>query len=90
MPNIQSAIKRARQNIKRREANRFFRATARNAVREARASIEEGTNNTDDAIRTAAMALDRAARRNAIHANQAARTKSRLMRQWNDVRKTAA
>ena len=89
MPNIQSAAKRACQNIKRREANRFFRAKARNAVREARASIEEGEEHASEAIRLATVALDRAARRNAIHANQASRTKSRLMQQLNASRAKA-
>lgn len=83
MPNIQSAAKRARQNVKRREANRFFRAKARNAVREARVAIAEGEEDAGEAIRVATVTLDRAARRNAIPANRASRTKSRLMRQWN-------
>ena len=86
MPNIQSAAKRARQNIKRREANRFYRARARNAVQEARFSIEEGEENTDEAIKAATVALDKAAQRKAIHLNQASRTKSRLVKHWNSKR----
>lgn len=81
MPNIRSSAKRARQNIKRREANRFYRAKARNAVREARASIEEGAEDAPEILRQATVALDKAARRNAIHQNQASRTKSRLAQQ---------
>ena len=83
MPNIQSSAKRARQNIKRREANRFYRAKARNAVREARILIEEGDENASQMITEATVALDKAARKNAIHANQAARIKSRLMLHLN-------
>ncbi len=89
MPNIQSAAKRARQNIKRREANRFYRAKARNAVREARVSIEEGEETAGENIRAATVALDKAAQRKAIHLNQASRTKSRLMQHWNSRRVAA-
>ena len=89
MPNIQSSAKRARQNIKRRETNRYYRAKARNAVREARISIEEGEESAGEAIRSATVALDKAAQRKAIHLNQASRTKSRLMQHWNS-RKMAA
>lgn len=89
MPNIQSAAKRARQNPKRRTANRFYRARARNAVKAANISIEARAPETPEAIRRATVALDKAARKRAIHANQAARTKSRLMRKWT-VRKTEA
>ena len=89
MPNIQSAAKRARQNIKRREANRFYRAKARNAVREARVSIEEGEETAGENIRAATVALDKAAQRKAIHLNQASRTKSRLMHHWNSRRVAA-
>ena len=83
MPNIQSAVKRARQNPRRRAANRFYRARARNAVKAANISIEAQAPDAQEAIRNATVALDKAARKRAIHANQAARAKSRLMRKWN-------
>lgn len=81
MPNIQSAVKRARQNPVRREANRFYRARARNAVKAARTMIANQDPGAADSVRLATVALDKAARKRAVHANLASRTKSRLMRQ---------
>jgi small subunit ribosomal protein S20 len=86
MPNIQSAAKRARQNPKRRAANRFYRAKARNAVSRARALIEAGDPGAAaEGVQAASSALDRAARAHAVHSNLANRTKSRLARQLQAV-----
>ena len=83
MPNIRSAAKRARQDEHRRERNRRSRSAARTAVKKARVLIEESDPGAGQAVQTAAVALDRAAQRGAIHANNAARRKSRLMRQYS-------
>ena len=80
MPNIRSAAKRARQDVRRRERNRGYRSAARTAVKKARVLIEDGDPGAHEAVRAAAVALDKAAQRGAIHANNAARRKSRLMR----------
>ncbi len=80
MPNIRSAAKRARQDVRRRERNRGYRSAARTAVKKARVLIEDGDPEAHEAVRAAAVALDKAAQRGAIHANNAARRKSRLMR----------
>ncbi len=83
MPNIKSAAKRARQNPKRRQANRFYRARSRNAVRQARMMIEENDPNAPESVRLATIALDKAARKGAMHSNHASRLKSRLAQQLN-------
>ena len=83
MPNIRSAAKRARQDEHRRERNRRYRSAARTAVKRARVMIEESDPGAGEAVKTAAIALDRAAQRGAIHANNAARRKSRLMLQYS-------
>lgn len=83
MPNIRSAAKRARQDEHRRERNRRYRSAARTAVKKARVLIDESDPGAGEAVQTAAVALDRAAQRGAIHANNAARRKSRLMRQYS-------
>ena len=85
MPNIQSAAKRARQNPKRRSANRFYRARARNAVKHARDLIESGDADAVEGVQDASSALDRAVRARAVHANLANRTKSRLSKQLNAI-----
>ena len=91
MANIKSAIKRARQNVKRREYNRYYRTTARTYTKRAQAQIS--ANELDEAqetIRLAVKALDKAARRGVISKNNASRRKSRLMKAFNKAQATAA
>ena len=91
MANTKSAIKRIKQNHKRRLRNRLFTGRARTFVKNARSTFEEGT--TTDA-RTATLAaisaLDKAAEKGIIHKNNAARRKSRLMRHLAQMEKTNA
>ncbi len=86
MANIKSQIKRNRQNKKRRELNRMFRGNARSAVRKAQLAIENGeVEAATEATRLAIKALDKAAAKNIIHKNKAARQKSNLMRDFNNM-----
>ncbi len=81
MANTRSAIKRMRQNPRRRLRNRTFTGAARASVRKARLALE-GTdlNAARTAISEAASALDKAAEKGILHKNNASRRKSRLMR----------
>ncbi len=88
MPNIKSAAKRVRQDARRRQRNRTYRSAARTAVKQARTLIEDADPAAQDAVHTAIVALDRAAQRGAIHANNAARRKSRLMQRFNKATAT--
>ena len=73
MPNIASAKKNMRKTRAATVRNRAQRAALRTALKKAKAS----TSTAED--RTAAVSLlDRAARKGLIHANAAARHKSRL------------
>ena len=84
MANHQSAIKRQRQNEKRRLNNRAWRSRARTFVKKAREAISEpGTDDAAEATRLAIKELDKAASKGVIHHRNAARRKSRLMRQLN-------
>ncbi len=81
MANTKSAIKRIRQNEKRRVRNRVYRGSARTYVKQARLAIESG--NVDEAraaTMQAASALDKAAQKGVLHNNNAARRKGRLMK----------
>ena len=81
MANKPSAIKRIRQNEKRRQHNRLFRASARTEVKKARLAIESGEAETArEATMKAIKALDKAASKGTIHKKNAARRKSRLMK----------
>ena len=80
MANIKSAIKRNRQNEKRREHNRVFRGSARTMVRKANTAIEGGNvEEAREATKMAASALDKAAEKGVIHKNNAARRKGAVM-----------
>lgn len=80
MANIQSQIKRNKQNEKRRLRNRVARGSARSAVIKARAALEANAPETKEAVMKAISELDKAAERGVIHKNNAARRKSRLMK----------
>jgi len=81
LANIKSAIKRNKQNEKRRLRNRIYRGRARSFVKKARKAIEEkDLENARAAALQAISALDKAAEKGILHKNNAARRKSRLMK----------
>ena len=80
MANIQSQIKRNRQNEKRRLRNRNIRGSARTAVNQARAAFDKNAPESQEAVMSAIQELDKAAGKGVIHGNKAARLKSRLMK----------
>ena len=84
MANIKSAIKRNRQNEKRRVRNAAVRSTVRTSVKSARAAIEGGqADQARAALLNTIQTLDKAVTKGVIHKNTAARKKSRLTRQLN-------
>ena len=81
MANIKSAIKRNKQNEKKRVRNRVYRGAARTLVAKAKVAIEKQTpEEAKDAVLKAISTLDRAAQKGILHKNNAARRKSRLMK----------
>ena len=79
MANTASAKKRIRQSLKRRLRNRITRSHLRTAVKTLRAAIEAGEVEKAQQLLPVTLSLvDRTARKGVIHANAAARTKSRL------------
>lgn len=91
MANHKSALKRIRSSEKRRQRNRVVRGSTRTAVRKARTTLQAGkVQDAESAVLGAISALDKAAEKGVIHKNNAARRKSRLMRQLNQVRATAS
>lgn len=86
MANIKSAIKRNKQNEKRRLRNRFYRGAARTLVSKAKTTIVTGDAETSKAaVALAIETLDKAAQAGVIHKNNAARRKSRLMKRLNSL-----
>ena len=91
MANLKSAIKRNRQNKKRRLRNRVYRGQARTFVRDARAALlAEDLDEARESILMAVKALDKAAEKGVLHKNNASRRKSRLMKQLAALEKQAA
>lgn len=88
MANKKSAIKRIRQNEKRRLRNRVYRGNARTQVTNARLAIEEGDiDNAKTATLMAISSLDKAAQKGTIHKKNAARRKGRLMKKLAAIEK---
>ena len=91
MANIKSAIKRNKQNEKRRLRNRVYVGTARTTVKKARLAIEENDLEAARAATlTAISALDKAAEKGILHKNNASRRKGRLMRHLAQLEKQTA
>lgn len=79
MPNSISAKKRLRQSLDRRDRNRSARSSLRTAIRKVREAIAGGdAAAADTEYRVVVKKLDKAAAKNVLHANKAARIKSRL------------
>lgn len=91
MADHKSAIKRIRQSEQRRAYNRTWRSRARTFVKKAR-TAQQSTDikSASEATRNAVAELDKAASKGVIHKNNAARRKSRLMKQLAAAEKKAA
>ena len=72
MPIIKSAIKKMRQDARRRLANTKYRSELKRVVKLAR------ENPTAESVREAFSILDKAAKKGLLHKNSAARTKAAL------------
>jgi small subunit ribosomal protein S20 len=78
--NIRSQIKRNRQTVKRQARNKAVRSELRTRTKKAINAVDEGAENTVEALRLAIKRIDKAAAKGVIHKNQAANRKSRLMK----------
>ncbi|MCS7175699.1 30S ribosomal protein S20 [Pseudothermotoga sp.] len=76
-----SALKRVKQSAERRERNRSYKTKMKNNVKSVMEAIKAGESREKimQLVREAISAIDKAASKGAIHKNQAARRKSRLM-----------
>ncbi len=82
MANHKSALKRIRSSERKRLRNRAVRSTTRTKIKQARTTLQEGDVETArTAIHEAIRTLDKAVSKGVIHRNNAARRKSRLMKQ---------
>ena len=81
MPQSQSAKKTVRKNEEQRMANKAVKSSMRSQVKKVHSAIEAGDKDKAQAeMRLATREMDKAAKTNIIHKNQAARRKSRLQK----------
>ena len=79
MANIASAIKRNRQNAKRRAHNRHYRSTMRTQIKKVREAIDAGDKDAAQALLPSTVGIiQRVAQKGIIHKRNAARRVSRL------------
>lgn len=87
MANHQATKKDVRQAEKRRERNRYYGKTTRNAIRDIK-TLTDKTAITEKLPDVASM-IDKLARRGIIHKNKAANLNSKLARRANKIAATA-
>jgi small subunit ribosomal protein S20 len=80
MANTQSAKKRVRASLRKRDRNRSTRSAVKTLVSRARRpAVPDAASLTSEEVRRAISALDKAAEKGVLHANNASRRKARLM-----------
>ena len=83
MPNIESAIKRVRTSEKANLLNNNQKSAMRTKIKKYEAAVAEGAENAEALLQDAIKAIDSVATKGLIHANKAARDKSRLAKKMN-------
>jgi small subunit ribosomal protein S20 len=85
MANHSATKKDVRQAAARRERNKYYGKTTRNAIRDLKASKTK--KEAADQFPTTAAMIDKLAKRGIIHKNKAANLKSKLARKVNSISK---
>ena len=84
MANHFSAIKRARQTVKKTEQNRTNRSRLRSTLRKFREALAAGNHESADQLyRGTVSAIDKAIQKGILHRNTASRYKARLRARLN-------
>jgi small subunit ribosomal protein S20 len=78
-----SSEKRIRQTETRREKNRYYTKTTRNAIKNLRSSTKKAE--AKELLPKVTSMLDKLAKKNVIHANKAANLKSSLTKHVNSL-----
>lgn len=81
MANHKATKKDVRQSAKRRDRNRYYGKTTRNAIRALLAI--KGKEEASDKLKQVASMIDKLAKRGVIHKNKASNLKSKLTKKVN-------
>lgn len=88
MPNHKSSEKRVRQSEKRRVINRSHRTKVRTYIKKVRTALATGkADEVQNVLPEAISVIDKSVQKGVMHKNAAARYKSRLTVQANQVAK---
>lgn len=86
MTSKSSAVKAHRVAEKQAQRNKSINSSVKTAITKARKLIlQKDFDAAQEAVKKASVALDRAAQKGVIHRKNAARRKSRLVKQLNDA-----
>jgi len=85
MANHKATKKDVRQSSKRRERNRYYGKTTRNAIRGLRATTD--ANAAGEQLPEVASMIDKLAKRGVIHKNKASNLKRKLAKRVNTLAK---
>jgi len=88
MPNHKSSEKRVRQSEKRRVINRGHRTKVRTYIKKVRTALATGkADEVQSVLPEAISVIDKSVQKGVMHKNAAARYKSRLTAQANQIAK---
>jgi small subunit ribosomal protein S20 len=85
MANHSATKKDMRQSAKRRERNKYYGKTTRNAIRDLKAL--KGAKEAGEKLPEVAAMIDKIAKKGVIHKNKAANLKSKLAKKINALAK---
>lgn len=83
MPQIKSAKKRVKVEAKKAANNKAANTALKTAIKKAYAAIEANASDKEAVVKAAVKKIDKAAAKNLLHKNTAARKKSNLVSKLN-------
>ncbi len=83
MPQIKSAKKRVKVAAKKAAANKAENTALKTAIKKANVAIETNADDKEAVVKAAVKRIDKAAAKNILHKNTAARKKSNLTSKLN-------
>jgi small subunit ribosomal protein S20 len=90
LANHKSAIKRTRQDEKRRLRNKMVKTRMRNVIKQTRQDIDKRPQEADQTLQEAMRVIDKAAAKGTIHRRTASRRIARLARHLSKARSQSA
>jgi len=86
LPNIKSAIKRVKVTETKTLKNTIRKSALKTSVKKCKEAIAANADVANDSYKATTKALDKAAAKNLLHKNTAARKKSRLAKALNTAK----